>query len=318
MKCAHPRILKHRRREDRHTTVSPVRLSVTAMTPQHDYATPSRFTSLTVEQVAAIGQFSSEPLEVIRPVAELVIQPRDAKRAGLTPDRIAEMNLRPAGALIDRLLDLDPRPLSIGRVAGSRVVGTCRHFAVLACALLRQRAVSARVRCGFATYFRPGLALDHWIVEYAAGGGWRRVDPEVLGGDVIDNADDLGPDQFLTGTEAWDAYRRHEVDASTFGVHGTDNFGAAEIRGNVVRDLAALNLVEMLPWDEWGQMTAAYDGRTTAAYDRLLDAVARAESRADIDELGVLFQRPDLHVPDDMLACRANGASTTVYVQDCT
>ena len=38
--------------------------------------------------------------------------------------------------------------------------------------------------------------------------------------------------------------------------------GPGEIRGNLVKDLAALNKVEMLSWDESGRMTAAYAGET--------------------------------------------------------
>ena len=49
-------------------------------------------------------------------------------------------------------------------------------------------------------------------------------------------------------------HREGRIDASTFGVYGTENWGPAEIRGNAVKDLAALNKVEMLPWDEWGRV----------------------------------------------------------------
>ena len=52
------------------------------------------------------------------------------------------------------------------RDADQRVVGTCRHFAVLSCALLRYRGIPARARCGFATYFQKGQGLDHWVTEY--------------------------------------------------------------------------------------------------------------------------------------------------------
>jgi hypothetical protein len=70
----------------------------------------------------------------------------------------------------------------------------------------------------------------------------------------------LQPGEFLTGGEAWTGYRHGGIDAATFGVEGTENFGPAEISGNTIRDLAALNKVEVLPWDEWGRMTAAYAG----------------------------------------------------------
>jgi hypothetical protein len=71
---------------------------------------------------------------------------------------------------------------------------------------------------------------------------------------VLTHSHDLRPGEFRTGGEAWSAFRRGEIDASRFGVYGTQNWGAAEIRGNAVKDLAALNKVETLPWDEWGGM----------------------------------------------------------------
>ena len=68
--------------------------------------------------------------------------------------------------MIEALLTLDPSPLDIARAPDRRVIGTCRHFALLSCALLRYRGVAARVRYGFATYFQAGQGLDHWITEY--------------------------------------------------------------------------------------------------------------------------------------------------------
>ena len=126
------------------------------------------------------------------------------------------------------------------------MVGTCRHFAVLACALLRYRGIPARVRCGFATYLQPGQGLDHWIAEYwaAAGAGWVRIEAEILGQSIVQRPHDLQPGEFLTGGEAWSAYRRREIDAAVFGVYATENWGPAEIRGSAVKDLAALNKVE--------------------------------------------------------------------------
>jgi transglutaminase-like putative cysteine protease len=78
---------------------------------------------------------------------------------------------------------------------GKRVAGTCRHFAVLSCALLRHRGIAAHVRCGFATYFQPGQGLDHWITEYRDDSGtrWIRVDSEIstLPGSASTDHEDL-------------------------------------------------------------------------------------------------------------------------------
>ncbi|WP_415854456.1 transglutaminase domain-containing protein [Sinomonas sp. G460-2] len=237
------------------------------------------------------------------PVHNLVIQPTDAHALNLPADRFDENQIRPAHSLVRRLLALDPAPVTTAREPDRRLVGTCRHFAVLSCALLRYRGVAARVRCGFATYFQRGQGLDHWITEYWDENDerWIRIDSEILGRTVVPHPHDLRPGEFLTGGEAWEAYRSGEIDASRFGVHGTHNWGPAEIRGNAVKDLAALNKVETLPWDEWGRMTDAYAGRTGADYDSLLDELANVCATDDPAAVRALYDHKDLRVPEDLI-----------------
>ena len=125
-----------------------------------------------------------------------------------------------------------------------RVVGTYRHFAVLSCAFLRHRGIPARARCGFASYFVADSFLDHWILEYRRpiDERWVRVDPEILGFDFMRTPEDRVGGAFLCGGEAWPLCRRGEADPSRFGVLGVPYaWGIAEVRGNAVRDLAALN-----------------------------------------------------------------------------
>jgi hypothetical protein len=236
-------------------------------------------------------------------VHTLVLHPGEAHPYGLPAKRFADNQLRPAAAIIQALLALDPAPLSVPREPEQRVVGTCRHFAVLSCALLRYRGIPARARCGFATYFQPGRGLDHWITEYwdDETDRWVRVDSEVLGGTVLPHPEDLRPGEFLSGGEAWIAFRRGEIDASCFGVCGTENWGPSEIRGNAVRDLAALNKVEMLPWDEWGRMDEAYRGETGTEYDELLDELAAVCAADDTAALAAFYTLAQLTVPADLI-----------------
>lgn len=273
------------------------------MAESQRYEVPGVLTEIDETSAQLLVGFDADPPAVARVVRDLVIQPWDAQRLGLPAARLEEKNLRSAKALLGVLGSLDRRPLIEGRDPQCRVVGTCRHFALLSCALLRHQAVAARVRCGFATYFQPGVALDHWICEYrdSLSSRWVRVDAEVMDRGVVERPEDLKPGSFLSGGEAWSAYRAGEVDPSTFGVHGTQNWGANEIRGNVIKDLAALNKVEMLPWDEWGRMTDMYQGRTGPDYDNLIDQVALACVGADEGRLAGLYGSHDLAVPAALL-----------------
>jgi hypothetical protein len=82
---------------------------------------------------------------------------------------------------------------------------------------------------------------------------------------------------------------------------GTENFGPGEISGNTVRDLAALNKVEMLPWDEWGQMPAAYAGTAGPRYDELIDEVAAACATDSPQAVTDLYSRPEMRVPAELI-----------------
>lgn len=266
------------------------------------YDRPGRLTDLDGVPPEAIGALDIDPVAICTPVQGLVIQPTDPGARDLPEDRQADNQVRPAADLVARLYELAPTPITEPREPHERVVGTCRHFAVLACSLLRHRGVSARVRCGFATYFVKNRAVDHWIVEHRdlASGRWIRLDPEILGQEVVEHPEDLAQGHFLSGVEAWIAFQRGEINADRFGVFGTENWGPAEIRGNLVKDLASLNKVEMLPWDEWGRMTEAYEGTTGPDYDSLLDDVAAICAADDTAAIAAIYEHPDLTVPDSL------------------
>lgn len=184
------------------------------------------------------------------------------------------------------------------------MIGTCRHFATIASGFLRARGIPSRARCGFGTYFLEDCGVDHWITEYwnADQRRWVRVDTEHLGKTYVERPEDLAVGEFLTGGEAWVQYRQGSVDGQKFGVTGVDfAWGPAEISGNAVRDLAALCKMEMLPWDEWGLMTDAYQGKTGPDYDQFIDEVADACAKDDPLALTGLFTREVLVVPHDMV-----------------
>jgi hypothetical protein len=268
-----------------------------------DYAQPGPLTGLDGIGPAILAGLPDDPVGLCRSVTSLVLHPSVPGGEVLSASRLEDNQLRPAARIIAAALRLDPAPLGVPREPGRRVVGTCRHFAVLACALLRHRGIAARARCGFGTYFREGMALDHWITEYwhQAGGRWIRVDVQHLDNGFTARPDDLAAGEFLTGGEAWAACRSGLLDAATFGVDGTENFGPGEIRGNAIRDLAALNKIEMLPWDEWGRMAESYQGRTGEDYDLLMDEIAAVCAADEAAAVARLYQSQDLPVPPELI-----------------
>lgn len=269
-----------------------------------DYRTPGAFTAIRPDQAPLAAGLPDDPVGICAAVAGLVVSPEDATAAGVPGHRHAEREIRPVAGILDVLAALDPAPLDRAREPARRVVGTCRHLATLATALLRHRGFAARARCGFATYFLPGRSVDHWITEcrHTETGRWHRIDSELLGTSVVDSPADLAPGEFLTGGEAWTAFRAGGVDPDLFGVAGTDHaWGVGEIRGNAIRDLAALAKLETLPWDEWGRMTASYRGTTGPEYDALLDAVAAACAGGDPAGVARCYATEDLAVPADLV-----------------
>ncbi|MFD5131703.1 transglutaminase-like domain-containing protein [Streptomyces olindensis] len=172
-------------------------------------------------------------------------------------------------------------PLTEERAPEGRFVGTCRDFSLLLCSLLRATGTPARLRCGFATYLADGWYEDHWVTEYRASDGrWRLADAQVHAGyDVPFDPMDVERDAFLVAGDAWRACRAGRADPMDFGLSGVDRLrGLWFVWGNVVRDLAAVNGVELLPWDGWGP---EFLGRAPLTADdlRAADAVAASGPR---------------------------------------
>src|SRR5512134_1672750 len=173
------------------------------------------------------------------------------------PERMDELQLRSMEKRLARTIELDPRPLTEPRSLEKKLLGNCRDHSLLLVAMLRHQGVPARARCGFGAYFLPDHFEDHWVVEYwnQGQGRWVLVDAQLdeLQRDVLKidfDVLDVPRDQFIVGGEAWQMCRRGEQDADKFGIF--DMHGLGFVRGNLVRDVASLNRMELLPWDCWG------------------------------------------------------------------
>lgn len=210
----------------------------------------------------------------------------------LSEERKREVDLRTVERILDRVLDLDDRPLDQARPLDRKVVGNCRDHTVLMAAILRAHGIPARARCGFGRYFVPNHFEDHWVCEYwdADAGRWRLVDAQL---DAFQRAAlnidfdplDVPRDRFLSGGEAWQRCRDGRADPMTFGIEKMR--GLWFVRGDLVRDFLAMNKVDILPWDHgWGHL-----GEENPDAYPLMDRMARmcAEADASFDEIRALF-----------------------------
>ncbi len=209
----------------------------------------------------------------------------DAYGVKLSEERKQEVELRHAPKMLARIEEIDARPITASRPPEKRLVGNCRDFSMLLCAMLRHQGVPARARCGFAKYFEPGRHGDHWVCEYwkADERRWIMVDAQLdelqcqkLGIDF--DPEDVPHEQFLPGGRAWELCRTHQADPDTFGIF--DMHGLWFIRGDLVRDVASLNKVELLPWDCWG-IIETQDEDLSAEDMALLDRTAALSLRGD-------------------------------------
>jgi hypothetical protein len=251
-----------------------------------------------------VGRLPDDPIELRRLASGLCVHPAMSHSYGVTADdrHESEPNLRPVSAIVSALRARRDESLGASRGPTDRVVGTCRTFTVLFVALLRAVGVPARARCGHAGYFERDRWIDHWVAEWWSDdrGRWVRADAQLdegqLGWFAIDwDPSDVPPGVFLTGGECWQAIRRGEVDGRRCGI--LDMWGAWFVRGNVVRDLAALNKIELLPWDGWG-ITEDLSAAGSPDDDAYIDLLADVCASDDLARIRAAYDDDRVRVPD--------------------
>lgn len=227
----------------------------------------------------------------------------DAYGVTMTAEERDTVNLRRAEDLLDVVVARDGRPLEIAREPAARTATNCRGFTVLTVALLRAKGVPARARCGFGAYFRPGFFEDHWVAEWfdAAEHRWRLADAQIdevqrdrLG--IGFELTDVPREQFVVAGDAWRQVRAGRADPDRYGLTAIKESGDWWIAANLMRDAAALDHLELLPWDVWGAMPEPGDAVDRPLFDRLAEAT-REPSLVDIRRL---LADDRLGVPDEV------------------
>jgi hypothetical protein len=231
--------------------------------------------------------------------------------------------------LLDKALELDSSNLAIPRHPRDRVIACCREFATLMTAILRAKGIPARSRCGFAAYFGwDGKYEDHWICEYWDGVQWIMTDPQLdpfQQGSILNwtmnsvqdvsekielirefNPRKLRQGDFITAGQAWKLCREVGANPGDFGIScpirpewNIDSlYGLWFVRGQLLRDFAALNKIETVPylvrickgldWKPW-RLVAVKDSELTPDDYALLDNIAALSLDTD-ENLDVIRQ----------------------------
>jgi hypothetical protein len=266
------------------------------------YASPGPMTGAG-RHARALAELPSDVNALARIVQGLAVHQYMADSYGYqVPDeRKSESHLRHADRILDRILDLDNRPLSIERPVEKRVVGVCHHFALLMSAMLRAKGIPARYRCGFGAYFNAPKFEEHLVCEYwnAEQSRWILVDAQLdevwrrflkFGFDPLDVPRDL----FIVAADAWRACRSGKADPALFGIFVGELRGLWFIAAELIREVAAFNKMEMLPWDGWGAMPhpgQELNAGQLAFFDRL--AALTAEPDKSHRELLALYEKDE-------------------------
>ncbi len=232
----------------------------------------------------------------------------------LDQNRMNELRLYYVEKILARAFELDERPLDQQRPPAKRVIGCCRDFSVLLCSILRVKGIPARARCGFGAYFGPGFC-DHWVCEYwnDVQSRWVSVDAQMdsLQQDALKvdfDVCDMPDGKLLVGGRAWQMCREEGYDPHLFGI-GDEHRGLWFVRGNMLRDLAALNKEETVPylvgrpWDPWA-IVAKDDATVSEEELELLDTIAAVTQRGNeaFDDIRSTYEmHPALQLPQRWL-----------------
>ena len=282
------------------------------------YAAPGRFTTLAAED--AVRADIERVVQVVQGLLVYDVVAATLYGVDLSSAQVDAIHERDSAALLAAARAVDDRPIEQARPPAARLGARCHGFSRLTVAFLRSLGVPARARCGFASYFVPGKLEDHWVAEWwdEAAGRWKMVDAQLdatwqnrvgFDGDPFEIAEA----EFVTAGHAWQAWRRGDLDAGTCGLTAIGEHGAHWIAGNLRLDLAALNKVEMLPWDVWGAVWEPGDeptGDLLACFDSV--AALTADPDAHLSELRNRFASDDRLRMDGTVFNAARGEFETV------
>jgi len=211
-------------------------------------------------------------------------------------ERHNEICLRTVPEMLKRLVELDSSPLVVSRPPQKRKVSLCRDFAVLLVSILRYQNVPARVRVGFAGYYRAETPRywDHRIAEYWNEGLKRWVFVDAMTEEPIlerlrfkiDPLDIDTSSEFLLAGDVWQRCRAGKANPQEFG-DSPDDLGMAPIRYALLHDFDYLNKNELVGFDAWHSLINKPEDEVTEKDKALLDEIAEMTNHVDSNFSGL-------------------------------
>ncbi len=201
--------------------------------------------------------------------------------------RLTEMQIRYANEILNASESKSGLYITEKHSAEDKIVSVCRDFSLLLCAVLREKGIPARIRCGFSRYLTPGRFEDHWVCEYWHNLElrWVMVDAQLdeVHSEVLNfkfDKYDVPPSEFIFAGKAWQLCRSQQESLEKFGIFNLG--GLSFIKGNLIRDLYALIKVELLAWDTgWGILKDATQSIESEEELELLDELATLSCQSD-------------------------------------
>ena len=181
------------------------------------------------------------PIELCAVAEGLIVLPDLAVGFGIPEVRQGERSIRAASDIIRTLIALDDAPIDQNRSFSDRIVGTCRHFAVLSCALLRYRGSRPDRAVASPRTSSPAASS----ITGSSSTGSR---PTIAGyaSTPRSSGSTSSPLPRISRPVSSSPAARRGLCAGgdgrpvEFGVDGfPDVWGIGEVRGNAIRDLAA-------------------------------------------------------------------------------
>lgn len=201
--------------------------------------------------------------------------------------RLTEMQIRYANDILNASESKSRLSITEKHSPESKIVSVCRDFSLILCAVLREKGIPARIRCGFSKYLTPGRFEDHWVCEYwhNSENRWVMADAQLdeVHSEVLNfkfNKYDVPPSEFIFAGKAWQLCRSQQENPEKFGIFNLG--GLPFIKGNVIRDLYALRKVELMAWDTgWGILKNYTQSIQNEEELELLDELAALSCKSD-------------------------------------